>query len=228
MSPCQSRWSCVTFSTVAASARSLHAVAAGSWTARAPRPAAASSASMRFAQRVEQRRADVAGHATVLPARSTSWPVSAVTVVLPLVPVMASTCGRVAASCLQLAPAPAANSSSSPQTGMPRSRAAGTTGASSRAAPGPGSQHTKSMPSSSAAVERAADELGARHVLAQRAGAAARRACRPRARARRSGRTSAPSRGRTRRDRDEGVFAFVISLITAASGWTGRPGTAAS
>ena len=32
--------------------------------------------------------------ATVLPARCTSWPVSAVTVVFPLVPVMAITLGR--------------------------------------------------------------------------------------------------------------------------------------
>ena len=31
--------------------------------------------------------------ATLLPARSTSWPVNAVTVVLPLVPVIASTAG---------------------------------------------------------------------------------------------------------------------------------------
>ena len=50
-------------------------------------------ASIASGQRVEQRRADVACHATVLPARSTSWPVSAVTVVFPLVPAMARTAG---------------------------------------------------------------------------------------------------------------------------------------
>jgi hypothetical protein len=44
-------------------------------------------------QRVQQVGPMLPATATVLPLRSTSWPVSAVTVVLPLVPVTASTAG---------------------------------------------------------------------------------------------------------------------------------------
>ena len=67
--------------------------------------------------------------ATRLPARSTSWPVKAVTVVLPLVPVMASTDGAGASRPARKSASACANRSSSPPTGKPTARAASTTGA---------------------------------------------------------------------------------------------------
>jgi hypothetical protein len=63
MSPCQSRWSCVRFSTVAAvGSKLLQRRRAGSWTAPAPTPRASVRVQCRMSQRVQQGRADVAGH----------------------------------------------------------------------------------------------------------------------------------------------------------------------
>jgi hypothetical protein len=61
MSPCQSRWSWVRLSTVAAVGSKPPRRRAGSWTAPAPTPRA-SAWHRASRQRVEQRGADVAGH----------------------------------------------------------------------------------------------------------------------------------------------------------------------
>jgi hypothetical protein len=68
-----------------------------------PAAAARLQVSSAARQRVEQGRADVAGHRHATDRRArTSWPVSAVVVVLPLVPVMASTLPARSHSLLQV------------------------------------------------------------------------------------------------------------------------------
>ena len=112
--------------------------------------------------------------ATRLPLRSTRSAVSAVVVVLPLVPVTAIDLGRVVVpSCEAIRarprtgrarPAPAAGGA---RRGEQRPRSARRPGAR------PGLLKTRSTPGERDRVERAADELGLRHVLAQGRGPAA-------------------------------------------------------
>ena len=73
-----------------------------------------------------------------MPALRSRWPASAVTVVLPFVPVIASTVSRAACH---------ANSSMSPNTGRPCASALRTISSSSES---PGLTHTASTPSSNA------------------------------------------------------------------------------
>ncbi|MNT48973.1 hypothetical protein D3C86_1231300 [compost metagenome] len=93
MLPCQSRWSCETLSTVAACGASVWVVS--SW--KLDSSSTQTSGSVALAMQADSlSSADgliLPATATVLPARSTSRPASAVVVVLPFVPVMASTRG---------------------------------------------------------------------------------------------------------------------------------------
>ena len=132
MLPCQSRWSWLRFSTTAAvGSRPL---GRSSWKLE--------SSSTQISGRASSARALVSvsnrvgpilpATATLFPAQRTRWPVSEVTVVLPLVPVMASTFGAYSAwmvgtaLCARSSSA-CANRLSSPPTHRPRVCAASIT-----------------------------------------------------------------------------------------------------
>ncbi len=93
MLPCQSRWSCVTFRTVATSACKLCVVC--SWKLDSSRTHACGNVSCSSASRSTSSAAGLILPATctVSPARLHSKPVRLVTVVLPLVPVIAMSLG---------------------------------------------------------------------------------------------------------------------------------------
>jgi hypothetical protein len=93
MSPCQSRWSCVTFSTVAAVGSKPCTPSSWKLESSSTHTSGSVPASMCAASVSSKVGPMLPATATVLPARATNWPVSAVTVVLPLVPVTASTAG---------------------------------------------------------------------------------------------------------------------------------------
>ena len=102
MLPCQSRWSCVRFSTTAASGSKPRTPAPppSSWkldsssTHTSGSGASSASDDASAAARVSSNAGPMLpAVATRRPARCTSKAVMAVVVVLPLVPVMASTCG---------------------------------------------------------------------------------------------------------------------------------------
>ena len=224
------------FSTVAA--RRLEAAArrrAGSSTAPAPRPAAARRRRCVCGQRVQQRRADVAGHrhASCRRARPAA-PVSAVVVVLPLVPVIASTCGRVAALGLQVGQRLREQARARRCTGDARRRAPRRSSGAMRSSRGdrPGLlQHAAARRRAAPASNAPRDER-APAARCSRSAAACGGCSRVSAHAspaRRSARTSAPSPGRSRRGRARARGGLAgASCVTAASGWPGRPGTAAS
>ncbi len=93
MVPCQSRWSCVTLSTAAASHSSERVVA--SWKLDSSSTQASGRLSPASASRSTSSTAGamLPATATFIPERSSSSPASRVVVVLPLVPVMPTTFG---------------------------------------------------------------------------------------------------------------------------------------
>jgi hypothetical protein len=75
MLPCQSRWSCVTFSTAAAvGSKPLDAFQLEAGELQHPHLRQRVRLEL-LGQRVQQAGADVAGHRDAAAARSTSWPV---------------------------------------------------------------------------------------------------------------------------------------------------------
>ena len=93
MLPCQSRWSWVTLSTVAAVGSKFDTPSSWKLDSSITHTCGSCPLSSFSASVSSSVGPMLPATADCFPARSTSWPVSAVTVVLPLVPVIASTEG---------------------------------------------------------------------------------------------------------------------------------------